>query len=153
MTNITRRTMISVAGSALALAACGEQAASAPPSITFKNPWMRLPPGGRDISAAYLEIHNTGGADTLVSVSSPMAKDVQMHIHEADGDVMSMRREQSVAIAAQSIVHYQPMGRHLMVFGLSDELGEGDEISFTLQFERSGVLEVIAIVGTPPAHH
>ncbi|PHS24048.1 MAG: hypothetical protein COA84_10095 [Robiginitomaculum sp.] len=151
MSTITRRRAILAIGSVLALAACGKAADTAPPEITVKNAWMRVPPGGRDTSAAYLVIRNDGGTDTLLSVSSPMADDVQMHISEMSDDVMRMREESTVPIPANSIINYQPGGRHLMVFGVRDGLKVGDEVSLTLTFERAGKITVTAIIGNGPA--
>ncbi len=132
----------------LALAGCGQSADEPASKIVIFNAWMRLPPGGRDISAAYLVIHNNGGADTLLSASSPMADDVQMHIHEVDGEVMRMRHEDSVAIPANSSVDYKPGGRHLMMFGVPDDLRAGDEILLTLVFERGGEISTYFRVKT-----
>lgn len=154
MRMMTRRGLIcsvsAVAGGVIALSSCADPSTQSAPKITLKNAWMRPPANGRDISAAYLEIHNAGGADTLLSVSSPMAGEVQMHIHEADGDVMRMREEDSVVIPAHNKVIYQPMGRHLMVFGLSDNVQTGDQIPLTLAFARLGTITVNATIGLGP---
>jgi copper(I)-binding protein len=151
MSTITRRRAILAISSVLALAACGKAADTAPSKITVKSAWMRVPPGGRDVSAAYLVIRNDGGADTLMSVSSPMADDVQMHISEMSDDVMSMREESTVPIPANSTINYQPGGRHLMVFGVREGLKAGDEVPFILTFLHAGKITVTAIMGNGPA--
>ena len=151
MTLLNRRHFLLLGTTMLALAACGPAADTAPPKITVEKAWMRVPPGGRDVSSAYLVIVNEGGADTLVSVSSPMADDVQMHISEMRDDVMSMREEETVPIPAHGTVNYQPGGRHLMVFGVREGLKAGDEVPLTLTFERAGKVTVIAIMGNGPA--
>ncbi len=151
MSIITRRRAILALGGALALtAACTSGRPDADPQITVTAAWMRVPPNGRDTSAAYLMIRNDGGADTLLSVSSPMADDVQMHISEMNGDMMSMREEDSVAIPAHDTMAYQPGGRHLMVFGVREGLKAGDEVPLTLTFARAGKVSVIAIMGNGP---
>jgi copper(I)-binding protein len=151
MTLLNRRHFLLFGTATLALAACGPAADMAPPKITVKKAWMRVPPGGRDVSAAYLVIVNEGGADTLVSVSSPMADDVQMHISEMSDDVMSMREESTVPIPAKDTLNYQPGGRHLMVFGVREGLKAGDEVPFILTFLHAGEITVTAIMGNGPA--
>lgn len=133
-----------------ALVACGPNNNEAAPKIALKSAWMRPPPGGRDRSAAYLVIINDGGADTLLSVSSPMADDVQMHISETKDGISRMRREPSVPIAAHSKVTFAPTGRHLMMLGVKNGLGTGDEIPLTLVFRRAGSITITAIVGNGP---
>ncbi len=151
MSILTRRTFLIASGGALTLAACGKNPGHAEPDITLQGAWMRLPPGGRDISAAYLVIKNDGGADTLLSAASPIAGDVQMHIHDMDGEVMRMRQEHSVTIPAKSTINYQPGGRHFMMFGVPDDLKAGDEIELILNFERAGAITITAIAGNGPA--
>jgi periplasmic copper chaperone A len=150
MAAFTRRTLLAVSASTLALAACGQTKEDVASIITLKDAFMRPPPNGRDMSAAYLTIQNTGGADTLLSVASPMAEDVQMHNSVMEDAVMRMRREDKVDIAAHSITAFQPGGRHLMVFGLKDGLKTGDEIPFVLNFKKAGNITVMAKVGNGP---
>jgi len=151
MSMLNRRHVLGLAGAGLALAACGQRADMATPKITLSKAWMRPPPGRRDTSAAYLIIQNEGGADTLVSVSSPLADEVQMHISEMKDDVMSMRREESVPIPAHGTVTYAPGGRHLMVFGIHDGVKAGDKLTLTLTFKRAGTMTVEGVVGSGPA--
>ncbi|PHS29409.1 MAG: hypothetical protein COA85_00705 [Robiginitomaculum sp.] len=148
---LNRRHLLSLAGASMALASCGQGAETSAPKITLKSAWMRPPPGSRDTSAAYLVIQNEGGADTLLSASSPLADEVQMHISEMKDDVMSMRREDAVAIPAHGTVTYTPGGRHLMVFGIQDGVKAGDKLTLTLTFKRAGVITVEGVVGSGPS--
>jgi len=151
MIKLNRRHVLALAGAGMALTACGQGAKTTAPKITLSKAWMRLPPGSRDTSAAYLIIENDGGADTLVSVSSPLADEVQMHISEMKDDVMSMRREEVVPIPAHGTVIYKPGGRHLMVFGIHEGVKTGDKLTLTLTFERAGTMTVEGVVGSGPA--
>ncbi len=137
---------------AFVLGGCGQkEAVNAAPKITITKAWMRIPPGGRDISAAYLVITNEGGADTLLSVSSPLADDVQMHISKREDGMMSMEHEETVPIAAHAKTIYAPGGRHLMVFGVDAGLKAGDMVPFTLTFARAGKITTQALAtNTPP---
>lgn len=134
----------------LALGACGQKAVQKAPDITVENAWMRPPPAGRHISAAYLTIRNDGGADLLLSAASPLAKDMQMHISKMQDGVMSMEPEDTVSIPAHGTVIYKPGGRHFMVFGIKGGLKAGDPFPITLQFEKSGAISVTAIMGNQP---
>lgn len=148
---LTRRHLLALTGAGLALAACGQGADTAAPKITLQSAWMRPPPGRRGTSAAYLIIQNDGGADVLLSVSTPLADEVQMHISEMKDDMMSMRREDTVAIPAHDTVTYTPGGRHLMVFGIHDGVKAGDKLTLTLTFKRAGVITVEGVVGSGPS--
>jgi len=151
MSTFNRRHFFLFGGAGLALAACGQGAGAAAPKITLSKAWMRPPPGRRDTSAAYLTIVNDGGADTLLSVSSPMADEVQMHISEMKDDMMRMREEETVPIPAHGTVIYKPGGRHLMVFGVHEGGKAGDKFTLTLTFKRAGVMTIEGVVGNGPA--
>lgn len=143
----TRRTLLGLGAAALALAACSGAGTGAAPEISIENAWVRPPAGGRDIGAAYLVIHNTGGQDTLLGASSPLADHMQMHISKMDGDMMTMREEKSLVIPAHFTITYAPGGRHLMMFGVKSGLKAGDKVPLTLHFERFGDISTIATVG------
>jgi periplasmic copper chaperone A len=150
MATLTRRSLLVLSGSTLIVSACGQAKEESAPQITLKDAFMRPPPNGRDMSAAYLTILNTGDTDTLLSVASPMASDVQMHNSVMEDAVMRMRREDKVMIAAHDTTAFQPGGRHLMVFGLKDGMKTGDEIPFVLNFKKAGTITVMAKVGNGP---
>lgn len=137
----------------LTLAACSPKPQA--PEISITDAWVRVPPGGRDITAAYMTIENTGGPDKLVSASASNAEHVEVHEHIEKDGMMQMREVSHVDIPADGSVKFQPGGYHLMTFGVKD-WKVGDTTTLTLHFEKSGDKQVVAHVQLPtgkPMHH
>ena len=107
--------------------------------------WMRPTVGAGRTTAAYMTIANNGNEDdTLKSARSARAKAVELHeTTMTDDGVMQMRHvEDGFVIPAGGSLILKPAGAHIMVMGLDDALAVGDELAFTLEFARAGVIEV-----------
>jgi copper(I)-binding protein len=126
----------------LMLASCS---ASAPPAISIDDAWARATVPGQMSSAAYFTVRNTGGADTLLSVSSPSAN-ASMHSTSTDNGVMRMRPLASLEVPASATVALKPGGTHVMLTGLKAPLEAGSTIVLDLRFEKSGERQVTANV-------
>ena len=95
--------------------------------------------GASTNSAAYLLVRNDGGTgDRLTGAESPAASRVELHESFMEGEVMRMRKVDSLDIPAGSEVELKPGGLHIMLLGITGPLVEGEEIELTLHFERSG---------------
>lgn len=119
--------------------------------IAVTKPWARATPGGATVGAAYAEITNTGtAADTLISVSSPLAARAEIHTHaEVDG-VMTMRRLETLTVPAGQSAVLGPGGNHIMLFDLTAALKAGERVPLTFVFESAGEVRVeaeIAAIG------
>lgn len=111
--------------------------------VTVAHPWARATPAGANVGAAYMEIKTAPGvADQLLSAASPAAGRVEIHTHIKDGDVMKMRRIDSVDLKAGASHVLAPGGDHIMLFDLKGPLNEGDLIKLTLTFAKAGPIEV-----------
>lgn len=117
--------------------------------LTIGKAWVRASVGAA--TGAFLEIRNDGEADRLVSVSSPAAPDVRIHVTVKDGDVMKMRDVDGIDVPAHGAVALQPGGYHIMVMGLPKPLKEGDTLPLTLHFAKAGTVDVVAEVVKPGA--
>jgi copper(I)-binding protein len=131
-------------------------------AIHIDHPTANPTPGGRLISAAYMTIHNGGSqADRLVSVSTPLAGRVEIHrsIRGDDGTMRMELQSGGLPLPAGQLTTLEPGGLHIMLFDLSRPLADGDELPLTLEFERAGRVNVVAMVerrSTAPsggAHH
>ena len=118
--------------------------------LEVSNAWARATPAKAETGIAYLTIRSPT-ADRLVSVSSPVAKKVELNTMEMSGVVMKMRPLASLDIPAGQPVTLRPGGDHVMLTGLSGPLREGQSFPLTLTFEKAGTREVTVAVEKPGA--
>jgi periplasmic copper chaperone A len=113
-------------------------------SLEIDHPWSRATPKGAKIGAGYVSIKNTGSTpDRLIGGSFAGAEKVEVHQMTMDQGVMKMRPVAGgVEIKPGETVELKPDGLHLMLVGLKQPLKKGEQVSGTLQFEKSGTVEV-----------
>ncbi|GAA2105574.1 copper chaperone PCu(A)C [Kitasatospora saccharophila] len=122
---------LAVGAGAVALQSGGSGGA---PRLTVADPYIPLPatPGG--MGAGYLTVRNAGGADTLVSVSSPAAGSVTMH-RSTDS---SMEQVEAMDVPAGGTLDLSRGGAHLMIMNWTEQPSLGDELELDLQFAKAG---------------
>jgi periplasmic copper chaperone A len=118
--------------------------------IEVNNGWARATPGKAENGAAYVTIASPT-ADRLVSVSTPLAKQAELHTMEMKGMVMQMRPVAGIDISAGQPVSLKPGGEHIMLLGLTQPLREGQTFPLTLTFEKAGSQAVTVTVEKPGA--
>ena len=166
---------LAVLGATLALLS-GEPPAAQPQTIKVSNAWARRAAmahgsmggtmGKKDMgamdkdmghmgkmaaegatSAVYLTLDNTGAKpDALVAASTDVAKTVELHEVQKDGDVMKMRPVAKIPIPAGGKLELKPGGYHIMLIGLTHDLKPGETVPVTLKFEQGGEVRVEAAV-------
>jgi len=105
--------------------------------IEVKTPWTRATVRLLKVSSAYMELKSAQGA-TLVGASSPVAGNVELHEMRMEGDLMKMRAVPRLPLPAGKTVALTPMGYHLMLYDLKQQLQEGTRVPIRLEFERGG---------------
>ncbi len=117
-------------------------------SIEVDNPWARATPKGAPVGGAYMTITNKGAEpDRLISVSSPVANQAEVHQMTMDNGVMSMRPVPGgLEIKPGQTVVLNPDSFHLMLMGLKQPLTQGERMKATLDFARAGKLDVEFVV-------
>lgn len=139
-----------LASLALTLAVAGSAQAAQPLSVS--GAWSRPAVAGTN-GVGYLVVANTGKAnDALVRIESPLAAKVEMHSSSMTGGVMSMKKEDRVAVPAGGQATFGPGGYHLMLIGLSRTVKAGDQIPATLTFASGAKLKASFAVGMGPAN-
>lgn len=113
--------------------------------INISMPFTRATLPNAPVGGGFLTIENTGTeADRLVSASSPVAAETQIHEMAMEGDVMKMRQlPDGLDIPAGETVVLAPGGFHLMFMGLKQPLVEGETVVVTLTFEKAGSVELL----------
>ena len=109
----------------------------------MRHPWSRATPPGATVAVGYMEIRNNGKQpDRLIAASTPVAKRVEMHVTQREGEVMRMRQVQSLRIPARERVALRSGGSHLMLVDITQPLKTGERFPMRLRFERAGELDI-----------
>lgn len=128
--------------------------------INISLPFTRATLPNAPVAGGFLTIENTGTEpDRLVSATSDIAGETQIHEMAMQGDVMKMRQlADGLEIPAGETVVLAPGGFHIMFMGLKQALVEGETITVTLTFEKAGTVDVVlpieaAAADAPTAEH
>jgi periplasmic copper chaperone A len=108
-----------------------------PAQLEVNNAWARATPGKAENGAAYVTIQSPT-ADRLVSASTPVAKQAELHTMSMQGMVMKMRPIAGLDIPVGQPVTLKPGGEHIMLMGLNKPLRAGETFPLTLDFEKAG---------------
>lgn len=111
-------------------------------SIRVTQAWARATAPGQSVGAGYLALINEGRTeDRLIAITSPVAREAQLHSMMMDGGVMRMRPiEGGLLIPAGGRVTLEPGGVHLMFVALKSPLVAGTQFPVTLRFAIAGEL-------------
>lgn len=113
-------------------------------TLAIQHPWSRETAPGQTVGGGFLTITNkTAVEDRLVSGTTPVAAEVQLHTMTMDGGVMRMRQVQGgIAIPAKGQLELKPGSFHVMFMGLKRPLRQGERFPVTLRFQRAGRVTV-----------
>ncbi len=129
-----------VAGLAVASAALAQ-----PAQLEVNDAWAGATPGKAENGVAYVTI-TSPTADRLVSASTPVAKQAELHTMSMQGMVMKMRPISASISPPASPSALKPGGEHIMLMGLNQPLREGQSFPLTLDFEKAGPRTVTVTV-------
>jgi copper(I)-binding protein len=117
-------------------------AAAEPSAIVVTDAWARATPPGAKTGAAYVTVTNKGKeADKLVSATTPVAGEAQLHTTLTENGVMKMRPVSAIDLKPGASVTLKPGGMHLMLTDLKQPLKEGESFPVALTFEKAGRVE------------
>ncbi len=113
-------------------------------SLKISAPWARATPKGASVGGGYMTITNTGtAADHLIGGSTAVASRFEIHEMKIDNGIMKMRPVAGgIEIKPGQTVQLNPSGYHVMLFGLKQQLKQGDHFKATLEFEKAGKVDV-----------
>jgi periplasmic copper chaperone A len=110
--------------------------------LTIDHPYTRSTAPGQKVAGGFMKIENKGTADQLISASSPVAGEMQLHTMAMDGNVMKMREVKSIDVPANGSVELKPGGLHLMFIDLKSPLKASESVPVKLKFQKAGEVEV-----------
>jgi copper(I)-binding protein len=122
-------------------------------NISITGAYARATVTGQSAGAGFMKISTQGVADQLISASSGVASQVQMHSMSMEGNTMKMRQIDAIDIPANSSVELSPGGLHLMLIGLKAPLKEGDMVKIKLKFAQAGETELSVPVQALSGHN
>jgi copper(I)-binding protein len=131
---------ILVGGIALAFSVAAQDAQVG--KIKIEGAYTRTTVPGQKVAGGFMKIIDQGAADQLISASSPVADEVQLHTMSMEGNTMQMRQVKVIDVPAAGTVELKPGGLHLMLIGIKTPLKAGDLISVKLKFAKAGEVEV-----------
>ncbi|MEW6677390.1 MAG: copper chaperone PCu(A)C [Pseudomonadota bacterium] len=100
-------------------------------NVKIESPWVRATAPGQKVAAGFMEL--TADADMkLVGGSSPISKNLELHMMSMDDGVMIMRQIPEIALPENKKVHLAPGGLHIMFIDLQQQVKEGDMVPVTL---------------------
>jgi len=121
--------------------------------LTLSDGFTRATLPHAPVGGGFVTITNTGKTDDrLVSASTPVAGETQIHEMKMQGDVMKMAElPDGIVIPAGQTVTLAPGGYHLMFMKLAQPLVEGGSVPLTLNFEKAGSVTITLKVAAPNA--
>ncbi len=122
-------------------------------SIKIEHAYTRATVPGQQVAGGFMKIENKGAADQLVSASSPVAGEVQLHEMAMEGNVMKMRQVKEISVPARSEVELKPGGLHLMFMNIKAPLTAGEAVPVKLKFAKAGEVEVKVPVNAMGGQH
>jgi len=111
-------------------------------SVQIENAYTRSTVPGQMAAGGFMKIENKGALDQLISASSPVAGEVQLHEMAMEGNVMKMRQVKEVVVPAGGAVELKPGGMHLMFINIKAPLTAGETVPVKLKFAKAGEVEV-----------
>jgi len=111
--------------------------------MAIAGPWSRAMPPNAPNGAAYFRVENHGSEpDRIISARTDIAETVELHVHDMEGGMMTMRQVESIEVPAAGEVLLKPHGLHVMLFGLNQPLVDGESFKLTVVFEKAGELDL-----------
>ncbi|WP_298837477.1 copper chaperone PCu(A)C [uncultured Roseobacter sp.] len=109
--------------------------------IIISDAYARVSRPGAPTGAAFMLITNAGdSADRLISVTSDVARRVELHTHIDQGDgIMKMTEIDGGIPLPPGATHKMVRGGdHVMFMGIETPLEQGGEVTVTFTFEHAG---------------
>lgn len=105
--------------------------------VTVSDAWIRATVPQQTSAGAFMHLRSAKPA-TLVAVKTPVAATAELHEMQMNGSMMSMHPVKTVALPAGQDVVMGPGGYHVMLFGLKQQLKDGESVPLTLVVEDAG---------------
>jgi copper(I)-binding protein len=118
-------------------------------NLAITDPWSRPTPPIASVGAVYFSITNAGRkADRLLAISSPIARQAEIHESRVVNGTLQMRPVESIECPPGATVRIEPGGLHVMLLGLTHPLAAGTTFPLSLRFRDAGSVTVQVAVAS-----
>jgi copper(I)-binding protein len=125
------------------LSACSET----PAQVEVSDATLYLHPVEGRPSAVYFTLKNIGDeSDMFLSVEIEGAERGEIHTAEEKDGIAKMIHLSHLEIPGGREIVFERGSYHVMAFGMSDDVTAGDEVTITLDFEKTGIVKTTALV-------
>lgn len=119
----------------LSILLCRTATADTTQNIDITNAWISEAPPTVTILAGYFDITNNSNREmTLKAASSPHFSRVEIHLSVTKDDMVSMEKQDALAIPAGETLKLTPGSYHLMLFDPNKAIRAGDTATISLSF-------------------
>ena len=126
-------------------------AASEPTAYTVIGAWIRNPPPGRDVTAAFMTLTAGNAEGRLIDARTNAAARVELHTMAMEDDVMRMRRVEGLDIPSGGSISLAPGGDHMMLFEIDRDVLATGQVLIELVFENGQTVnQVFEVRDTAP---
>ena len=102
---------------------------------------------GQKVAAAYVSIFNQSDNDVVIEkVTSNISDVAEIHDTVLEGEIMRMKKVESLNIPARSEFYFQPGSTHIMLMGLNQELKDGETFNLNFIFKNQEKVNVKIMV-------
>ena len=115
-------------------------------AVRFSN--LTLPPSVTTTGVAYFTATSDLG-DEITGATSPSCDVIELHTSKMDGDIMRMRRVDTVPLPAGQPVAFAPGSLHLMLIGLKKPIRADDNVTITFYFAHA-VAQTVTFTAQAP---
>lgn len=122
------------------LAILASPAFADPADIAVSDAWSRATPPGAKTGVVYLTVTDTGAADSLTAVETPVAETAMLHESKTVNGVSQMRPVEAAPVSVDAPLKLAPGGYHIMLEGLKQPLKAGESFPVTLTFAQAGAV-------------
>ena len=102
---------------------------------------------GQKAAAAYVSIFNQSDDDVVIEkITSSISDTAEIHDTILEGEIIRMKKVDSLNIPARSEFYFQPGSTHIMLMGLNQELKDGKTFNLNFVFENEEKVNVKIMV-------
>lgn len=121
--------------------------------LALDHVWLREPPPGSEVAAAYFDARNDTAREIIIQgVASPAFKNAMVHRTLMIDGRAEMRPQGNIVLAPGAHFSAQPGGAHVMLFGARRSLQDGASLTLELHCTAGPPLRVAlpALRAAPP---